>query len=319
MSLQFNSTSSTRINLGVAESSILRLLMYFDVFQYPLLQSEVIQLLSPPNQTSAAIQEAVDSLVSNKMILREKGFLRIREDSSCIKRRIKGNIEAERYFKKAKSIAGILSSFPFVRSVMLSGSLSKGYMDEGSDVDFFIITEKGRLWLCRSLLAFARKLLPGSLKKYCCINYFIDTSSLAIPDKNFFTATELAFLYPVFADEWLAVIHSKNEWFREFYPSPIKRSHFVQKSPYLSMVKRFLEWTLGGKVGDWLEAKFFNFMKDRWQKRYNLKNDGVSDVNIRTNKNVSKHHEKGHQFIVLSKVQESVQSFNDRHLTNLSL
>jgi hypothetical protein len=293
--------------------------MYFDVFQYPLLQTEVLQLLSPPNQSSAPIQEAVENLVSNNMILREKGFLRIREDAACIERRIKGNIEAEKYFKKAKSIAGVLSSFPFVRSVMLSGSLSKGYMDKGSDVDFFIITEKGRLWLCRSLLAFARKILPGPLKKFCCINYFIDTSSLSIPDKNFFTATELAFLYPVYGDEWLAAIHSNNEWFRDFYPSPIKRNHFVQKTPYLSLLKGFLEWALGGKLGGWLEAKFYNFMKDRWQKRYNLKNDGVSDVNIRTNKNVSKHHEKGHQFIVLSKVQELVKIFNERHLTNLSL
>src|SRR4029453_8923510 len=91
----------------------------------------------------------------------------------------------------------LIASFPYVRCVCISGSLSKKYFDDTTDIDFFVITKPGRLWVCRTFLILFKKLFLLNSKKYFCINYFIDSDNLEIPDQNIFTATELTTLIPM--------------------------------------------------------------------------------------------------------------------------
>ena len=48
-----------------------------------------------------------------------------------ISRRIAGNKLAEKKINSAYKMTKFISKFPYVRGVMLSGSISKGYMEEG--------------------------------------------------------------------------------------------------------------------------------------------------------------------------------------------
>ena len=192
-------------------------------------------------------------------------------------------------------------------------------MDAGSDLDLFIVTEKNRLWLTRSLLAIIKKFLPPRLKKYCCMNYFIDMTSLAIPDKNVFTATELAFLYPVFGPNALDGILGANNWFRDYYPNTLPRTAKIQPKPFYPTIKAILEKIFSGRIGDSLDRRLFEFMSKRWKKRYNTEVTTPNSLNVRTLKNVSKHHEKGHQQIVLGRLMESILRFNQKHSTNISI
>lgn len=52
----------------------------------------------------------------------------------------------KKYFLRAKIIAGLLAICPFVRAVFLNGSVSQGKAMEKSDIDFFIIVRKNRLY-----------------------------------------------------------------------------------------------------------------------------------------------------------------------------
>jgi predicted nucleotidyltransferase len=51
---------------------------------------------------------------------------------------------AVKHIKKAKAVAKFLSWFPYIRGIAISGSLSKNFADENSDLDFFIITAANR-------------------------------------------------------------------------------------------------------------------------------------------------------------------------------
>ena len=84
--------------------------------------------------------------------------------------------------------------FPFVRGVFLSGSISKGFMSESDDIDYFIITAPGRLWLTRTLLILFKKIFLFNSFRNFCLNYFIDSENLYIPEHNRYTATEIVFL-----------------------------------------------------------------------------------------------------------------------------
>ena len=79
---------------------------------------------------------------------------------------------------KAKAKARFISKFPFVAAVGVSGSLSKGYYDSDSDIDFFIITQHNRLWICRTLLMVYKKIFLLNSRKYFCPNYFISSEQL---------------------------------------------------------------------------------------------------------------------------------------------
>ena len=76
-----------------------------------------------------------------------------------------------------------ISKFPYVRAILLSGSISKGYMDKDSDVDYFIITQPNRLWVTRLLLMLFKKIFLFNSRKVFCINYFVDSEKLEIEEK----------------------------------------------------------------------------------------------------------------------------------------
>jgi predicted nucleotidyltransferase len=44
----------------------------------------------------------------------------------------------------ARKKAAFISKFPFIRGIFVSGSLSKNYADDKSDLDFFVVTSDGQ-------------------------------------------------------------------------------------------------------------------------------------------------------------------------------
>lgn len=53
--------------------------------------------------------------------------------------------------RKAKLIAQLLSAMPYVRLAVLTGSVAAGRGNAKSDLDFLIVCQRGRLYLCRYL------------------------------------------------------------------------------------------------------------------------------------------------------------------------
>jgi hypothetical protein len=292
-------------------SSVLSSLLYFSVFNHPLTAEEIVENNNIPNVSLNDITSCLNELTLKGMIYRIDQFYAISADPTFIQRRIKGNHLAQVYLKRAKTVSRIISWFPFVRCIMISGSLSKGYMDKGSDIDYFIVTEKGRLWFCRSLLAILRKLMIGPFRKYFCINYFIDTSSLAIPDHNIFTATEIAFVYPTYGSAVYNDFINANSWIQNHYPN--KKVTYTSTNDNSYSLKAIIEKIFSGKLGESMDSFLFRFMLTRWKKRYSAFDESEFDLNIRTKKNVSKQHEKGYQFIVLKKYEEQLSNFEYLH------
>jgi predicted nucleotidyltransferase len=94
-------------------------------------------------------------------------------------------------WKLAGIVTHVIKRFPFVRGVFVTGSLSKNSSDSSSDLDFMVITRKGRLWIARTLLMLFKKIFLLNSYKYFCINFLLSEDNLEIEDKNVFTATEV--------------------------------------------------------------------------------------------------------------------------------
>ncbi|MBL0339569.1 MAG: nucleotidyltransferase domain-containing protein [Bacteroidetes bacterium] len=143
--------------------SVMSTILYFDLFKHPLKRDEIIEYTHFQSIVSTELDAALAFLQSNHMLYEKNGFYLPHQQYENIERRIKGNALADASWQQAIKKSILISRFPYVRSVVISGSLSKGYMDAESDIDFLIITEPKRLWLTRSLLAFYKKLFSSIL------------------------------------------------------------------------------------------------------------------------------------------------------------
>jgi hypothetical protein len=308
-----NSTAT----LSLTARTILNTLLYFDVFQYPLSKSELIEYSQNYNINEVEMELELRYLQSINFLESDSEYYTFHGNFAYIERRKKGNAEAKRKMKVALRMSKFISLFPFVEAVCISGSLSKNYMDKSSDIDFFIITTPHRLWLCRGLLVLFKKLFLLNSRKHFCINYYLDSEHLEIPDRNIFTATEIVFLKPTFNAELFKKFASINSWCEQFYPNkneanptlgPVKRNR----------LKRFMEWVLSGNLGEFLDAYFFKLTLERWKKKFPHFNEEEFDLNLRSRKGVSKHHPRGYQKIVMDSFTAKQLAFERQFNVKLS-
>jgi len=305
----------TRLN-PVAKN-ILRVLLYFDIFQHPLKAEEIIQCCSEPSLSSDQVENELSFLISQGLISQDKKFFFLENKSQAVLRRLAGEAKAEKSLKIARRFTKLISSFPFVRGVCISGSLSKGYMDQETDIDYFIITKPGRLWLSRTLLVLFKKIFLLNSRKYFCLNYFIDDENMRIPDKNFFTATELVFILPTYNYELYSQLMDRNKWIRKYYPYFPQRENAGIVPAHSSFFKKNLERLFNGRIGEKLDAWFFRITLRHWKKKFLHFDENTFDHRLRSRKNVSKHHPKGFQESILRSWEEKIDAFEFKYGADL--
>ena len=292
--------------------SIIRTLAYYDIFSYPLTAEEVYQNLSNNHTSIEEIKQELENLTSNKLIFHKENFFQLKDDDNYIQRRIKGNQLADKRLKTARKISGFISRFPFIRGILLSGSISKGFMEEDSDIDYFVITHPNRVWFSRLMLMLFKKLFLLNSKKNFCINYFVDSENLEIEEKNIFTATEIVTLLPTFGTNIYNEFYEKNFWVRQFYPNFPKRETIKILDRKNGIVKTFLEKILGRKLGDKLDDFSMSLLNKFYKTKYKKFDQEDFKLAFKSSKKESKHHPKFFQKRVLVEFETKIKLLEDQ-------
>lgn len=292
--------------------AVLHTLVYFERFAYPLTLEEVHQYCSDVNADAAQVQEALDYLQKEGLVFSFKGYYQSLNDCSWLNRRLENNRRADQFLPPARRMARFIGHFPFVQAVLVSGSLSKHSMGPDSDVDFFVITSPGRLWLCRTLLVVFKKIFLFNSHKYFCVNYFIDTEHLEIEEKNLFTATETVTLLPMCGPEFYDAFAKANAWAWQFFPHFPVRSTTETIPNKRGWLKRAAEFLLGGKFGAWLDKRFMKFTIGYWQRKFKHLNPDAFEVALKSKRYVSKHHPLHFQQQILERMAQRLQMLEDQ-------
>lgn len=260
--------------------SILKVLAYFDLFDYPVSKEELFSFLERSVDIEA-FSEALTALQESKHLFFIRGFYTLHNNEGLIDRRIKGNLRARSLLQTARGISRFLYQIPYVRAIGISGSLSKNFAAEDADIDYFIITSSNRLWVARTLMHFVKKLnyLLGRQHWYC-MNYYIDIEALEIEEKNIYTAIELITLLPVQGAETLRGFYRRNEWATEFYPNYKEKIYPEDAFSGNNLLKRALEYLLSGRIGDWLDNYFMRVTSDRWKRKEALQKRSVKGTRM---------------------------------------
>lgn len=252
-----------------ASYSILKTLAYFDIFNYPLTQREIILFMDAVYHRDE-IEENIQYLVEEKMIFPLGEYYSLNNDVSLAQRRKAGNKKAIKQIRIAKRLAGFLSRFPYVRAVAVSGSLSKNFADEHSDIDFFILTKANRLWIARTIMHLFKKLtyLAGK-QHWFCMNYYLDETALEIPEKNIYTATEVITALQLYGEATFKNFIQTNHWAFDFYPaysSDYDKPQKIRKG----LLKRTIEFLFDNRIGERLDSWLMKVTVKRWEKKTEL-------------------------------------------------
>jgi hypothetical protein len=309
--------NETIMSAGVAcptEYAVLRTLSYFELFSYPLTAEEVWWYLhqSPgarkPEASQSEIRDTLDALVAQERIFSFQGFYQTNRHPDWAKDRMDCNRRADQLMPMARRMARLISAFPFIQAVFVSGSLSKNCMRPDSDIDFFMITTPGRLWLTRTLLVLFKKVFLFNSHKYFCVNYFIDTDHLNIEEQNLYTATEIVTLLPLYGREGYLSFCAANAWAWKYLPNAVGRDTGSIPPYRIGFVKKGLERLLGGRFGTWLDEQFMQITLKYWRRKFSHFDQAIFDTALKSRRYVSKHHPLNFQKKVLDAFEQKIGS-----------
>ena len=295
-----------RTELTPLSKSILRVLLYFKIFDYPVTKEELFQFVSSDNKIE--IQASLARLVRDGMVCSRGGYVWVMNDEAIIPVRAKGNASAERYLKVARRQARILSWFPFIKCICISGSLSKYYMDSHSDIDYFIIAKQGRLWLTKLLMSIIVETLEVlRLEKYFCPNYIITENNLHIADRNIFTAMEIVTLVPLYnQEEYERFLHA-NEWIKDYFPQ-YQMNLPVKSFGYSKKLLRTV-WNHG--FFGWVDKHILRFYQWRYERKIKAGKIRASGTDMVITESDYKLHLSGHRRRILQQYENNIRIFED--------
>jgi len=291
------------------KENILATLAYFDIFSYPLTSGEIYLFLKNRYEQDE-FDYALKCLTGSRSVYQFSNFYSLKNDYSLVARRCAGNKRAEELIKIARKVSDILIRFPYVRAIAISGSLSKNFADETSDIDLFIITAKNRLWIARTLMHALKKLtFLVNKQDYFCMNYFIDEDQLEIVEKTIYTAIEIVTLIPLQGDTMIEQFYAANAWTREYLPNKIMRVSSA-KPVKASFLKFLFEKAFDNQFGNMLDNMLMRVTASRWNEKTRLKklNSKGTIMGMDANKHYAKPDPKNFQTKLLEQYKSKISS-----------
>ena len=238
--------------LGALEQAVAAAVAYSDVFDYAVTLDEVRQALPMAASTAEVEDVLTHGGPLSGLVARSGGFYTLTGRESLVELRRQRSQASAALMRRARRYGRLIAKLPFVRMVAVTGSLAVDNAAAGDDVDYLIVTARGRVWLARALTMLVVRLarLRGLT---LCPNYLLAEAALPLPERDVYTARELLQMRPVAGRAVHARMIAANAWCRDLLPN--WRLEVEWESERRSAVARFGEWLLGGQLGDALERR----------------------------------------------------------------
>lgn len=293
---------------------------YFDIFNYPLKNDEIRSFLAQ-QVSQEAIDEELKVMIAERLLFKISNFYSLHNDLALAERRRNGNERAVLEMKNAGKAAKILSRFPYVQGLAISGSLSKNFSSEKTDIDFFIITKANRLWVARTFMHLYKKFtfLTGK-QKWFCMNYYIDEAKLEIEEKNIYTAIEISTLLPMQGKTTLNAFMFTNNWIKNYFPA---KTNNIEITPEIKkgFFGKALETLFNSGFGDWCDNRLMKITQKRWKKKEDrqMRNDNGFKIGMLVDKHYSKPNPVFFQNKVIEMYKAKLESLPQANNVSLSV
>jgi|GEM_PF-3237816 len=153
---------------------------------------------------------------------------------------------------------------PFIKMLAISGSLTNDDYLTHDDIDYFVITERGRIWECFASCLFYGYLYAKQMKKsrtFFCFNYLIDEEYVEDEIQvNGKSAREIINLKVIYGRETYRDILRIKESIADYYPSEYKEKISENDVSPISTRKKGLPFILAKPLFRPV-AKFFEMKR----------------------------------------------------------
>ncbi len=242
-----------------ARRAVLRALAYSDLFDYAPDRADLYYVLELPGISYAHFEQALEALQREGKIIfdGEHCMLAGRENLSAIWRRRQQH--SAQKWRAARRYIRLIRCLPFIRMVAVTGTLAAQSAEAADDIDLFLITAPGRVWLARALTILIVR-LAARFGITLCPNYLIASDALDLPERNLYAARELVQMQPLYGAAWYHQLRACNHWTLEYLPNAqIGAFPIVLPLDHLPLAARLLkrlgERLLAGKLGAALDHR----------------------------------------------------------------
>jgi hypothetical protein len=244
--------------------AIARTVTYADLFEYPLDRSEIHRYLIGEAASSNDVNAMLEQDGALGAYLERTGDkFHLRGRASTIETRRAREAAPADLWRVARAYGAVVARLPLVRFVGVTGALAMSNAERRADIDLFVLTHPGRVWLCR-LLVLAVVRLAALRGHQLCPNFLLSTAQLELRERNLFTAHEIAQMIPVRATQWYAKFIDANRWARVYLPNAFSDDRRPPRAD--NVLTRSATWVLASRLFAPLE---------RWEMRRKIRRLGA--------------------------------------------
>ncbi len=279
---------------------------YFDQFDFPLTKEELERW-----KFGFSDLDKMD-INSDLEVNLDQGFYFLKGREEIIDIRKQRYIIADKKFTRALKFARLFRMLPSVCMIAICNTLAFSNARETSDIDFFIVTKPGSIWLTRFWLQFFLRLFrlrPHdhgiSIQDALCLSFFtttenLDFTDLQIQKPDIYLALWLSQLVTVYdPDNIYQKIWDQNSWIKDVLPAA---------RPYRVATQRRLQPSVYSKLFSFLTSGFFEKFLKKIQNKLlpeSLCNLANIDTRVILNDSMLKFHSNDRRLQIYNKWQEN--------------
>ena len=200
------------------ERAIAESVLFASLFDYPLTLAELRRTLIGSLQTPTRIlarhaaSERLQAIVGTR-----DGFFFPRARPELVDVRRTRERYSRALLRRHRRFLQLAAAMPYVRLVALSGSAAHLNVEDGGDLDLFVVTRGAHAWSVTVGLILLAKALR--CRRVICANYVMADTRLEADDCDLFTASQLLHLKPLSGPQAHHALLAANPFVFDFYPN----------------------------------------------------------------------------------------------------
>ncbi len=249
---------------------------FFDIFEYPLTAWEIWKFLYKKQASLSDVLRELETLKQKKMLTSSQGYYFFPHKENHILTRNKRYGFAEKKYAIAIRCARILSYLCSVRLICVCNSLALSNARETSDIDFFIITQKNRIWSTRFLVTIMLHFTKmrrhhEKIQDRVCLSFYISEEALSLEkillENDIYFFYWLANLYPLYDRENIfEKLWNENMWLCEYFPNIFLRAPSLRRRVKSQTLKNIII-----RLGEIILNSFLGEMVERILKKFQMR------------------------------------------------
>lgn len=239
------------------DKEIISTLLFYQLLNVPCLTAFEIykHIIKNTGAITPNLSDTYNTLNNNPEIKSQNGFYWLSDAIQPYENRILAAKISAQKIKKGGKVARLLKFIPFVKSVVISGSVSMDAAKPESDIDIFIISQKDRIWLTRLATVFLTQIIGQRRHKEIindkiCLNIYIADEQSEYPVKNLANSQMITKSLPIYNKNIFAsFLYTNKNWLGRYIENFDK--NFLISGGILSNHKL---QTINYKLADFLES-----------------------------------------------------------------